>query len=140
MNAVIWALITAGIWGVVPLLEKAGLAKVEPLTGLFYRCLGVVAGLIVLGTAVLKPEQIKAVDIRSASLLVVGGFLASFAAQLAFYHSLKIGQMSWVVPLSGSYPLVAFILGVVFLGETVTLSKAAGMLLIVAGIWFLKTG
>ena len=140
MNAFIWALLAASIWGIVPLLEKLGLAKVEPLVGVFYRSLGVVAGLLLLGAFMLKPQQIKAIDLRSAGFLILGGFLASILAQICFYNSLKIGEVSRVVPISGSYPLIAFMLGMLILGESVSLIKAAGALLIVLGIWALKMG
>jgi len=140
MSAFAWAILTACIWGVVPLLEKLGLAKVNPLVGLFYRCLGVVLGILLLGIFMVKPAQIKSVDLRSALLLISGGFLASFLAEITFYHALKVDEVSRVVPISGSYPLVAFILGIVLLGEAISPTKILGVLLIVAGIWTLKAG
>lgn len=138
MSAFLWAVITACIWGVVPILEKLGLAKTEPFVALFYRCLGVILGILVLGIFVLKPEQIKAVPPRSIALFVVAGFLASFAAQITFYHALKIGDVSRVVPISGAYPLIAFLLGILVLGESVTLMKVLGVILIIGGAWLLK--
>ncbi|MFC1592602.1 EamA family transporter [Candidatus Omnitrophota bacterium] len=140
MTAFIWALLAACIWGIVPLLEKIGLAKAEPLAGLFYRSMGVIIGLLLLGVFMFKPQEIKAVDLRSASFLILGGFLASIVAQICFYNSLKIGEVSRVVPISGSYPLIAFVLGVLFLGESISLIKTGGVLLIVLGIWALKIG
>ncbi|MGD9015095.1 MAG: GRP family sugar transporter [Candidatus Omnitrophota bacterium] len=140
MNAFIWAILAAIIWGIVPLLEKSGLAKAQPLAGLFYRSLGVMIGLLLLGLFMLKPEEIKSVDSRSITFLILGGFLASFVAQICFYHSLKISEVSRVVPISGTYPLIAFILGVLFLGESINPVKIAGVLLIIIGIWALKIG
>ena len=48
--------------------------------------------------------------------------------------------MSRIVPLSGSYPLIAFVLGILLLGESITPCKVVGALLITLGIWFLKIG
>jgi len=140
MNAFIWAILAAVIWGAVPLLEKLGLTKSQPLAGLFYRCLGVLIGLLLLGLFMLKPQEIKAVDSRSIIFLILGGFLASFVAQICFYNSLKIGEVSRVVPVAGAYPLITFILGVLFLGESINPVKTAGALLIIIGIWALKIG
>jgi len=140
MNQYMWAILTACVWGIVPLLEKAGLAKVSPFVGLFYRSLGVVLGLLIMGIFLVKPQQLKAVDGRSIMLLVLGGFLASFIAQICFYHGLKIGEISRVVPISGMYPLVAFLLGVLIFGESFNLVKMAGVGLIIAGVWALKIG
>lgn len=140
MNSFLWAISAAGIWGVVPLLEKAGLAKADPLVGLFYRCLGVVLGLVVLGAFMVKPDAVKSVDAKSAWFLIAGGFLASFVAQICFYSSLKTGEVSKVVPVSGSYPFIAFLLGVLIFQESFTLLKGAGVFLVVVGIWLLKIG
>ena len=138
MNAFWWAILTAVIWGCVPLLEKAGLVKVTAFVGLFYRSLGVIIGILILSLFMVKPQEIKAIDLKSASLLILGGFLASFVGQICFYHSLKAGEISRVVPVSGTYPLIAFLLGVLLLGEAMTLPKILGALLVVAGIVVLK--
>ena len=140
MSAFMWAILTACIWGIVPLLEKAGLSKVDAIVGLFYRCLGVIIGLVILGAVMLKPQQIKAVDIRSVSWLILAGFLASFVAQITFYKGLKLGEMSRIVPISASYPLITFILGVLILGESITWLKCAGVFSIMIGIWMLRVG
>ncbi len=138
MNYYWLAILTSVIWGIAPILEKLGLSKVEPLTGLFYRSLAVLLGLIFLGFFMVKPQELRNVDLRSIGLIMAGGFLASFVAQVLFYHSLKIGDVSKVVPISGSYPLVAFILGVILLGEAITPAKIAGCLCVILGIWLLK--
>ena len=134
------AITTAVIWGFVPLIEKLGLAKLDPMVGLFYRSIGVVIGLIILGLFMVKPDEIKSVDIKSALLVMTGGFLASFVAQILFYHALKAGEASRIVPISGSYPLITFLLGIFIMGETLTPVKFAGVLLIVLGIWALNVG
>ena len=138
MNAFVWAMLTACVWGIVPVLEKMGLTKVEPFVALFYRCLGVVIGIVLLGTFIVKPEELKAVSLKSILLLVLSGFLASFVAQITFYHGLKIGHVSKMVPLSGTYPLIAFVLSILICREPVTLSKIFGIILIVSGVWMLR--
>ncbi|MFH1837444.1 MAG: EamA family transporter [Candidatus Omnitrophota bacterium] len=138
MNAFGWALATALIWGAVPILEKLGLAKTAPTIALFYRSLGVVIGLIFLGLFAVKPAELKAVDTRSIFLLVLAGFLASFVAQITFYNGLKMGEVSKVVPISGSYHLIAFFLSILLLGETLTVIKLVGVFLIVSGVWLLR--
>ena len=138
MNAFLWAILTACIWGFVPILEKFSLAKLDPYTALFYRCLGVLIGILCLGLFIVKPEQLKAVDAKTVIVLITAGFLASFLAQVTFYHALKIGEVSRVVPISGTYHLIAFILGLVIFREVLTVPKALGMGLILAGVWLIK--
>lgn len=140
MSAWMWALLAASAWGVAPLIEKAGLRQIAPMTGLFYRSLGVAIGLVLLGCFVVKPQEIRSVDMRSALLVMAGGFLASIVGQTFFYNSLKLGEVSRMVPISGSYPFIAFFLGILFFGESLTLIKLVGATLIVLGVWFLKIG
>ncbi|MCX5749706.1 MAG: EamA family transporter [Candidatus Saganbacteria bacterium] len=134
------AIMAAVIWGFVPLLEKIGLGKIEPLVGLFYRSCGVLIGLVILVLFFLKPAEIRSVDLRSALLVMTGGFLASFVATILFYHALKWGEMSRIVPISGSYPLITFVLGIFLLGESFSLLKLLGVILAVIGVWLLKIG
>ncbi len=138
MTAFLWAIVTACIWGVVPIFEKAGLVKTEPFTALFFRCLGVLAGLLILALFAVKPAEIKAVDTKSMVLLIASGFLASFVAQITFYHGLKMGDVSLVVPVSGCYPLIAFFLSLFILGEALTTGKLVGVVMIICGVWLLR--
>jgi len=140
MTAFNWGIITACVWGVVPIIEKIALGKVSPFVGIFYRCIGVAFGIILLGLFFIKPQELKAIDAKSVILLVSAGFLANFVGQLLFFHGLKSGEVSSFVPIAGSFPLVSFILGVVFLGESISPFKIGGVVLITLGIWALKLG
>ncbi len=140
MSAFSWALLAALCWGFAPVFEKLGLRGAAPLPALFYRCLGVFIGFAILMVFMVKPAELRTIDARSALFLVAGGFVASFLGQVCFYNSLKLGAVSRMVPVSGSYPLIAFVLGVLLLGEGINLYKLAGAGLILAGLWFLKLG
>jgi transporter family protein len=140
MTAFNWAVLTACVWGVVPILEKVSLGKVTPYVGLFYRCIGVMLGMILLGAFLVKPQEFKSIDAKSLFFLIAAGFLANFVGQLLFFHGLKSGNISSFVPIAGSFPMVSFILGVVLLGEAVTPIKVGGVVMIIIGIWALKTG
>ena len=140
MTAFLWALVAALIWGLTSVVEKYVLIKIDPLPGLFFRCLGVLLGVILMGTVILKPSQIKTVDFRSAALLIVAGFFGSFIAFIAFYKGLKMGELSVVVPVAGSFYLIAFLLGIFVLGEALTAFKILGVIFITVGIWLLGAG
>jgi len=130
---------TAVVWGFVPVIEKIGLSKIDPIAGLFYRSLGVVLGIALLVS--FKAEHIRFSwgSLPSGWMwLLVGGFLASFVGQLMFYHGLKTGEASQVVPIAAAYPLLTFILGILILGEKFTLMKFFGVSFILIGIIFLK--
>lgn len=139
MKPYLWALLAALAWGFAPLFEKIGLAKMPVFAGLFYRSLGVIIGLALL--MAFKFPEIKytlASGNTGWPLLVIGGFLASVIGQIFFYSALKDGQISQVVTIGASYPLISFALGVLFLGEAVTPAKLGGLALVVTGVMLLK--
>ena len=138
MNAYFLAILTALLWGVVPLLEKTGLEGISPVTGLAVRSMGVLAGLFLMAVFFPPWKEVARLNGKTIILLTSGGFIASFVAQLIFYNALKAGQVSRVVPISACYPLVAFVLGVIFLGEKFTLIKFIGVSLIISGAILLR--
>ena len=138
MSAFLWALLTACIWGVVPLMEKVGLGTAPPAVGVIVRSLGIVIGLVV-AVCVWSPwAAVRTMSWTSVLLLAAGGLLASFVGQLAFYHALKAGALSQVTPVAGAYPLVAALLGWWVLREPLTLPRLAGVVCVVVGVVLLR--
>lgn len=133
-----WAILAALCWGVAPIVEKLGLGgRVEPNAAVVVRSLGVLLGAAPL---LLMPDlltQVRRLDWRQAGFLVAGGVLASILGQVCFYRALKAGDVSRVVPIGASYPVLAFLLGVLFLNETVTPVKIAGLVLVLSGVYLL---
>ena len=138
MTAFLWALLTAGIWGVVPLMEKLGLASVPPTTGVIVRSVGVVIGFIIFSIVWAPWSAIRTLHWSSILLLASGGFLASFVGQLAFYQALKSGAISQLTPVAGAYPLVAALLGWWVLREPITITRALGVVCVVIGVALLR--
>ena len=138
MSAFLWALLTACIWGVVPLMEKVGLGSASPTLGVFVRSLGVVIGLVVFSLFSSPWQALRSLSWPSIVLLAGGGLLASFVGQWAFYHALKSGALSQVTPVAGAYPLVAALMGWLVLREPLTLPRAVGVVCVVAGVMLLR--
>jgi transporter family protein len=139
MKPYYFALLTALLWGIVPVFEKMGLSKLTPAAGIFVRCLSVSIGAVILflfNPALLN--ELSHAPIKNIALIVAGGFTANFLGQLLFYNALKNGEASKVVPIAGAYPLVAFFMGVFLLGEKITLAKTAGIGLVLAGLILLR--
>ena len=138
MSAFYWAVLTAGIWGVVPLMEKLGLGQHPPAVGVVARSLGVVGGLLVF--VMWRPPwaALRTLGWPSFLLLAGGGLLASLVGQLVFYHALKAGTVSQVTPVAGAYPLVAALLGWWLLREPLTLPRVVGVVCVVVGVILLR--
>lgn len=139
-NPFFWAILTAIVWGIVPILEKIGLSKISPNTGLLVRSLGVILGASVLLLYNFNSLKIELSSITQQSLffLIISGVLASIVGQMFFYRALKFGEASKVVPLAAIYPLVSFLLALLFLGERFTVTKLFGISFVLLGVAFLR--
>lgn len=138
-NAFFLAILSALIWGMAPIFEKLGLnSKIDPYLGVVVRTLPIafigLTGLIFMG----RIDSLFQVDMKSAAFVIIGGLIAGFIGQIVFYTALKSGEASVVVPVAATYPLVALVISILFLGEAVTWQKVTGIGLVVAGVVMLK--
>lgn len=133
----IYALLVMICWGLAPLFAKMGLAKLPPLTAVTFRNTFIA---IMFLAAFFMSSQIKGLmgsDIKGVFLILIEASLAGLIGQYFYYKAVKVWEASRVVPIVGAYPLVSFIVAVVFLSERITLTKSLGAILVVIGIGLL---
>ena len=140
LSAFGWAVLASLCWGCAPLLEKAGLkGQADPVIGVFVRTLGVMLGaLLLLPILPRLGGRFSDLTARNWIFLCLGGIMASILGQLCFYQALKLGDVSKVVPIGASYPVLAFLLGILILGESLTWTKAGGITLVMVGVFLLR--
>ncbi|MBU1912466.1 MAG: EamA family transporter [Candidatus Omnitrophica bacterium] len=139
MKGFYFAILAAIVWGIAPVVEKIGLKNIEPLSGVLVRSSGVIIGAVIMAifnTGILK-TALKA-DPKAIVFLFMGGILASILGQIFFYNALKHGEVSKMVPVAATYPLVSFLLGMLFFGESFTIAKGLGIGFIILGVFFLR--
>jgi transporter family protein len=129
---------TAVLWGATPILEKVGLAKLDPLIGVTLRSLIVTAGLLILTLVLGKGRDLLAVDGKSFLIFGASGMMAGLLGMLTYYTALKMEATSKIVPIAACYPLVTALLSVLILKEGLTLPRVIGTALIVSGVWLVK--
>ena len=126
------------MWGATPILEKTGLAKVDPLIGVTIRSAIVTAGLLLLTFLLGKGKALMELDGKSIFLFGASGMMAGLLGMWTYYGALKIGATSKIVPIAACYPLVTALLSVLILKEGITLHRIIGTALIVSGVWLVK--
>lgn len=139
MKPFYFAILAALVWGIAPIVEKAGLARIEPMAGVMIRSFGVTIGAIVL--VVFNSHLLKLAfraDQKTIILLLMGGIIASILGQIFFYNALKHGEVSKMVPIAATYPLISFLLGLVFFGESFTVIKGLGIGFVILGVFLLR--
>jgi transporter family protein len=129
---------TTLLWGSTPILEKIGLAKVDPLIGVTIRSAIVTAGLFLLTFVLGKGRALIELDGKSVLLFGASGVIAGLLGMWTYYGALKMEATSKIVPIAACYPLVTALLSVLVLKEGVTLYRVIGTALIVTGIWLVK--
>lgn len=78
----------------------------------------------------------KSSELRPVSFLVLSGIATGFS-WLFYYRALQLAPASLVAPIDKLSVVVAIVLGVVFLGEALSVKLVFGGLLIISGVLIL---
>ena len=132
MKAVLFALLSALVWGTAPLIFKLGLrGEIPPLVGIFFHNL--TAAVFALISILILRESVN-YPLRDIAIISFGGFVSGFLGLLLYYKAIKVGDVSVVAPIVASSHLWASVFAFVLLGENFTLMKIVGTVLVVAGV------
>ena len=138
MKPYMLALVAALCWGVAPIFEKWSLLRASPLTVLTVRSLVVSATLLVVGLLTGQLQELRRVDASLFQLIAMGGLFGSLVGLFIYFWALKQDLASTVVPVAGSYPLIAAVLGILFLGEPISFQRLLGASLVVLGVLLVR--
>jgi len=137
-DVVLLLAITAFLWGATPVLEKIGLGKADPLTGVTIRSLAVTVALLIYVLSTGKIKQIFQTDTKAIAIFTITGLMAGLLGMITYFGALKKGATSQIVPIAATYPLVTAILSILILGENVTFLRLIGTIFIILGIWLVR--
>ncbi|MFB7305355.1 DMT family transporter [Heyndrickxia sporothermodurans] len=131
---VVLALITAISWAIgTVFLKKAG-AKVDALWLVTIQC--VIGGLVMTGAG-LEQESFSAIQWSAPYLsgLFYGAIFGIPLAWLTYFTLVRSGEASKVATYTFLVPLIALVVGTIFLHEPVTIYLIIGLILIVFSIY-----
>jgi transporter family protein len=137
MNLLIFIFLTTLFWGAAAIFDKLALGKADPLAGMMVRQFILTGILLIVGVS-RSMAGIAHLDLRSIVFFGLSGFCGGIAGLWAYYHALRLGGASLVVPITATYPLVTVLLSWLILHESLTLSRIVGTALIVIGVWLVK--
>lgn len=137
-HAFLLLLITALLWGGTPILEKAALKITDPVTGIFIRSAFITFIMLIICLLTGKWQTVLNTPLKAKMLFCLSGLMAGLLGMFTYYHALRISPVSKAVPIAAAYPLVAAVLGVIFLGEQITLFRVLGVAFIIFGVWLVK--
>ncbi len=132
MNAIVWATLSAIVWGTAPVIFKLGLkGQIPPLVGIFYHNLTATVFALV---SVLSLRENLSFPLRDILIVCTGGFISGFLGLLLYYKAIKVGDVSVVAPVVASSPLWASLFAMVFLGEHLSPLKLTGTIFVIVGV------
>ena len=137
----VYALLSAVMAALVSVFGKIGLQEVDSSTATVVR--SVVMALFLIGVMIVQRnfEHIGEVFAnRRAMLFIVISGIAGALSWLFYFVALKYGKVSQVAPVDKLSVVLAAVIAVVFLHESVSLTGMAGIGLITAGIIMVALG
>lgn len=131
MRYLAWALLALGTYTFLPPMMRLTTLRVSTGVATF-----VAAGMLSLtglGLAILGGDPIVE-GVTANWTYVVGTGVVLTVSVFSFFHALSLGPVNIVAPIFGLFIVTSSVVGVVFLGESLTVQRTAGMAFAVLAI------
>jgi transporter family protein len=138
MKLMVFLFLTTLFWGMAAIFDKLALGKTSPFTGMMVRQFILTGILLAVGVGSGRLGTLGTLDGRSIVLFGLSGICGGAAGLWTYYHALRLGGASLVVPITATYPLITVLLSWLILQESLTISRIIGTALIVLGVWLVK--
>ncbi|WP_459889096.1 EamA family transporter [Halostagnicola bangensis] len=134
MEYLLWVIVALLAYSVVAPLTSIATRDIPAAVGLFFATnvfLVITTGVLVL-TGTGEPATVISQD---AVYIYVGGFFLTVGI-LAYASALEAGPVSVVVPIFGMFIVGSSVIGIVFLEETLSVTRGAGIVCAIVAIYF----
>lgn len=133
---IFYAVGSAFFAGLTSILAKCGIRKKDSTVATAVRTVVILFFSWVMVFVVGSQDQITGISGCTLLFLILSG-AATGASWLCYFKALQIGDINKVVPIDKSSTILTIILALIFLGEGISLSKAAAVAVIAAGIFLM---
>ena len=133
---VLYAFGSALFAGLTAVLAKCGIRKTDSTIATAIRTIIVLLFSWVMVFLVGSQAQISQIGGRTLLFLILSG-LATGVSWLCYFKALQVGSINKVVPVDKSSTVLTILLAVIFLHESLTLTKGAGIVLIAVGTYLM---
>ena len=122
--------------GLTSILAKCGIRKTDSTVATAIRTIIVLIFAWVMVFVVGSQRTIASIPARSLAFLGLSG-LATGVSWLCYFYALQRGPIDKVVPIDKSSTVMTILLAALLLGESVTLTRGIGVVLIAAGTFLM---
>lgn len=132
MHWSIYALLSALFAALVAIFGKIGLKDIDSTLATAVRSVVMAALLVITALSLGKFSQIGTIDSKALSFIILSG-IAGALSWLFYFFAIKLGPVTAVAAIDRTSIVFVLILASLFLAESLTVMKAGGAVLIVAG-------
>lgn len=133
---ILFAFGSAFFAGLTSITAKCGIKKTDSTVATAIRTGVVLLCSAVMVTIVGSWGGITNVDTKIRIFLVLSG-IATGASWLCYFKAISIGDVNKVVPLDKSSTVLAAVIAIIFLGESVTVPKITGLIAVTVGTYMM---
>ena len=123
-------------WGLGSFVAKMAADRIGTQS-VFWDLLGALPWLLVYYFVLFKERGLFLEDRTGVGLAVLAGVIGSVGS-VSFYYVLSKSEASVMIPLTALYPALTAVLAIIFLHESITLTKIWGIALSLAAIYLLS--
>ena len=137
----VYAILSAAAAALVSVFGKIGLQGVDSSTATVVR--SVVMALFLIGVMLVQRSYGHLAEVlanKKAMLFIIISGVAGATSWLFYFMALKYGKVSQVAPVDKLSVVLATVIAVVFLGESISFVGMSGVALITAGIIMVALG
>lgn len=134
---IFYAFLSAAFAGLTSVIAKIGLAGISGDLGLAIRTVFVFAFVLLFASAVVPKGELQSLTAHNYLWLGLSAVTTALS-WIFYYRAIKLGEVSIVALIDKGSVLVALVLAAVLLKEALTLQKALGAALIVAGLFVIS--
>jgi len=139
LSTIIFLLLAIVAWGFGAFFDKMSLKYLDASGAFYIRTLLMLVLFVPFLLWKYSPlREALASAGRLATAFVLASVLVTMGGVFFYLKAMSGGEASKIVPLSSTYPFITFLLALIFLGESFTLNKFIGTLLISGGIYFIS--
>lgn len=132
MTWIVWALLSALFAAATAILAKVGIAGIDSNLATAIRTSVILVFTWAIAIALGKHDAIEHISPRSWLFLVLSG-IATGLSWLCYFRALQLGPASRVAPIDKLSVVLVIVFAWLFLGESLSLPKVLGGLLIAGG-------
>lgn len=133
---IVFAFGSAVFAGLTAILAKCGIKQTDSTVATAVRTIVVLIFSWIMVFIVGSQSGIGSISARSWTFLILSG-LATGASWLCYFKALQLGDINNVVPIDKSSVILTILLAFIILREEITLTKAAGVILVGAGTFLM---